>query len=74
VSTTFPDIGIIFDVLCRALKNIAALLKERAKRSIPEQAHKQSDADEIKKWEKQLDMAYERFNVIQHFPYHFHIH
>jgi hypothetical protein len=67
VSTAFPDTGIASDVRRRVLKNIAAFMEERTKKSIPERAHKQSDADKIKKWEIELDMAYERFNVIHHF-------
>jgi hypothetical protein len=48
----------------RTLKNIAMFSEERAKRSTLERTRKkQSDADEIKKWEKELRMAYERFSV-----------
>jgi hypothetical protein len=71
VSTAFTDTGITSDVRRRVLKNIAAFLKERAKRSVPERAHEQNDADVIKKWKMELDMAYERFNVVQQSLCHF---
>jgi hypothetical protein len=48
----------------RTLKNIAAFSEERAKRTTLEQARKkQSDADEIKRWEKELTRSFERFGV-----------
>jgi predicted nucleic acid-binding Zn-ribbon protein len=48
----------------RTLKDIAAFTKERAGRSKWDQMRKkQSDMDEIKKWEKELTRAHERFNV-----------
>jgi hypothetical protein len=54
-------------VLYRVLKSIAAFSEERANRSFLERARKkESDADEIKKWKKELEMAYERFSVGNH--------
>jgi hypothetical protein len=48
----------------RTLKGITAFSEERAKRSTFDRARKkQSDADEIEKWEKELKMVYERFSV-----------
>jgi hypothetical protein len=48
----------------RTLESIAAFTQERAGRSRFDQMRKkQSDADDIKKWEKQLTRAYERFSV-----------
>jgi arsenate reductase-like glutaredoxin family protein len=58
------DAGFGSDERRRTLKNIAAFSEERAKRSTFERIRKkQSDADEIKKWEKELKMSYERFIV-----------
>jgi hypothetical protein len=58
------DAGFGSDERRRTLKNIAAFSEERAKRSTFERTRKkQSDADEIKRWEKELRMAYERFSV-----------
>jgi hypothetical protein len=52
------------DLDCSILENIAAFTKERAERSTFYRARKkQSDADEIKKWDKELTRAYERFSV-----------
>jgi hypothetical protein len=52
------------DFDCRILESIAAFTKERAERSSFYRARKkQSDADEIKKWDKELSRAYERFSV-----------
>jgi hypothetical protein len=52
------------DVCYRTLKGIAAFSEERANRTAFERARKkQSDADGIKKWQKELIMAYERFSV-----------
>jgi phosphoglycolate phosphatase-like HAD superfamily hydrolase len=46
------------------LKSIAAFTKERAERSTFDRIRKkQSDADDIKKWEKELTRAIERFSV-----------
>jgi hypothetical protein len=46
------------------LQTIAAFTKERAERSTCDRIRKkQSDADEIKKWDKELTRAYERFSV-----------
>jgi hypothetical protein len=64
VSLFASDAGFGFDERRRTLKNIAAFTEERAKRSTFKRTRKkQSDADEIKKWEKELRMAYERFSV-----------
>jgi hypothetical protein len=50
---------------CRTLKRIAAFSEKRAKRSTIKRAHKKhKDADEIKKWEKDLGMVYERVSVM----------
>jgi hypothetical protein len=50
--------------LCRTLESIAAFSKERAQRStLSRITKKQNDVDDIKKWEKELTRAYERFNV-----------
>jgi hypothetical protein len=50
----------------RTLKSIAAFSKERAERSTLERLRKkQNDADDIKKWEKELTRAFERFTVCQ---------
>jgi hypothetical protein len=58
------DAGFGSDERRRTLKNIAAFSEERAKRSTFKQTRKkQSDADEIKRWEKELKMSYERFIV-----------
>jgi hypothetical protein len=44
--------------------DIAAFAKERSERSkLKRLRTKQSDADDIKKWEKELHRAFERFNV-----------
>jgi hypothetical protein len=46
------------------LKSIAAFAKEMAERSRFNRIRKkQSDADDIKKWEKELTRAFERFSV-----------
>jgi hypothetical protein len=46
------------------LESIAAFTKERAERSTFDRIRKkQSDADDIKKWEKELTRAFERFSV-----------
>jgi hypothetical protein len=46
------------------LKSIAVFTKERAERSTFDRIRKkQSDADDIKKWEKELTRAFERFSV-----------
>jgi hypothetical protein len=46
------------------LKSIAAFTKEMAERSWVERIRKkQSDADDIKKWEKELTRAFELFTV-----------
>jgi hypothetical protein len=46
------------------LKSIAAFTKEMAERSRFERIRKkQSDADDIKNWEKELTRAFERFSV-----------
>jgi hypothetical protein len=48
----------------RVLSGIAAFSEERVGRKAYQLAlRKQSDADEIKKWDKELTRAYERFNV-----------
>jgi hypothetical protein len=48
----------------RILESIAAFTKERVERSTFDRIRKkQSDADEIKKWDKELTRAYERFSV-----------
>jgi hypothetical protein len=48
----------------RSLESIAAFTKERAERSTFDRIRKkQSDADDIKKWEKELTRAFERFSV-----------
>jgi hypothetical protein len=48
----------------RILKRIAAFSEERASRSLGSRMFKkQSDADDIKKWEKEITRAYENFNV-----------
>jgi hypothetical protein len=48
----------------RILETIAAFTKERVERSTWDRIlKKQSDADEIKKWDKELTRAYERFSV-----------
>jgi hypothetical protein len=48
----------------RVLNSIAAFSEERANRSFFERERKkEGDADEIKKWKKELDMAYERYSV-----------
>jgi hypothetical protein len=47
------------------LGSIAAFTKERVERSTWDRIRKkQSDADDIKKWDKELTRAYERFNVV----------
>jgi signal recognition particle GTPase len=52
------------DVNCRTLESIAAFTKERAERSTFDRIRKkQSDADDIKKWDKELTRAFERFSV-----------
>jgi hypothetical protein len=52
------------DFDCRILESIAAFTKERVERSTWDRVRKkQSDADDIKKWDKELTRAYERFNV-----------
>jgi hypothetical protein len=49
----------------RTLKGIAAFSEKRAKRSTIERTRKkQVDADEIKKWEKELDTGYEHVSGI----------
>jgi hypothetical protein len=49
----------------RTLKRIAAFSEKRAKRSTIERARKkQRDADEIKTWEKELEIAYGRVSVM----------
>jgi hypothetical protein len=51
----------------RTLENIAAFSEERANRSFFERARmKKSDAEKIKKWQKELKMAHERFSVGNH--------
>jgi hypothetical protein len=56
----------------RILENIAAFSEKRANRSFFERARKkESDAEKIKKWEKELEMAYERFSVGNHLPCQF---
>jgi hypothetical protein len=48
----------------RVLKDIAAFSEDRVRRKTYQLAlRKQSDAEEIKKWDKELTRAYERFNV-----------
>jgi hypothetical protein len=48
----------------RTLEKIVAFSEDRANRSFFERVRKkESDADEIKRWEKELEMAYERFSV-----------
>jgi hypothetical protein len=48
----------------RVLKSIAAFKKEMAERSRFDRIRKkQSDADEIRKWDKELTRAFERFSV-----------
>jgi hypothetical protein len=73
VSVSFSETVCGCDECRRTLKGIAAFSEKRAQRSMIERARKkQRDADEIKKWEKELDMVYERFSVIQHLLSHFH--
>jgi hypothetical protein len=51
----------------RILENIAAFSEKRVNRSFFERVRKkESNADKIKKWEKELEMAYERFSVGSH--------
>jgi hypothetical protein len=48
----------------RILKSIETFSKEQSSRSYGHRVlKKQSDADEIKKWEKEVTRAYESFNV-----------
>jgi hypothetical protein len=63
VSVFFSETVSRCDDRCRTLKSIAAFFENRAQRSTIKRAHEQSDADEIKTWEKELHMAYERFSV-----------
>jgi hypothetical protein len=47
------------------LKRIVAFSEKRARRSTIKRARKkQKDADEIKTWKKELEMAYERVSVM----------
>jgi hypothetical protein len=58
----------------RTLDNIVAFSEKRANRSFLERARKkESDADKIKKLEKELEMAYERFSVGNHLLTHFYV-
>jgi hypothetical protein len=67
VNTSFPDTAFGSDVRYKILENIATFTEKRSKWSFFKRARKkQSDADEIKKWEKELEMAYERFGVGNH--------
>jgi hypothetical protein len=55
----------------RVLNSIAAFSEERANRCFFDRARKkESDADEIKRWKKELKMAYERFSVGNHLLRH----
>jgi hypothetical protein len=46
------------------LKSVAAFSEKRAQRSTIERVvKKRRDADEIKRWEKELKMGYERVSV-----------
>jgi hypothetical protein len=48
----------------RTLESIAAFTKKRAERSTFDRIRKkQNDADDIKKWDKELTRAFERFSV-----------
>jgi hypothetical protein len=56
----------------RTLENIVAFSEERANRSFFERVRtKESDAEKIKKREKELKMAFERFSVENHLLLHF---
>jgi hypothetical protein len=56
----------------RTLESIVAFPVERANRSFLERVRtKESDAEKIKKWEKEVKMAYERFSVGNHLLIHF---
>jgi hypothetical protein len=62
-----PFSGTIFgcDERCRTLESIAAFSEKRAKRSRIERTRKKRrDADEIKTWEKELKMYYERVSML----------
>jgi hypothetical protein len=49
---------------CRTLQGIAAFSKKRAERStLGRWRKKQSDIDDIRKWDTELTRAFERFNV-----------
>jgi hypothetical protein len=49
---------------CRTLQGIAAFSKKRAERStLGRWRKKQSDMDDIRKWDTELTRAFERFNV-----------
>jgi hypothetical protein len=74
VSVSFSETVLRCDDHCRTLKSIAAFFEMRAKKSTIKRAHEQSDADEIKKWQEELHMAYERCSVIKRLPCHFHTH
>jgi hypothetical protein len=64
VSVSFSEPVCGCDDRRRTLKGIAAFSEKRAQRSMIERARKkQVDADEIKTWDKELHMAYERFSV-----------
>jgi hypothetical protein len=57
-----------FDEYCRTLKSVAAFSEKRAQRSTIERAlKKQVDADDTKRWEKELKMGYERVSVMATF-------
>jgi hypothetical protein len=48
----------------RVLEDIKLFSEERSKRgAVLRKFKKQSDADDIKKWDQELRRAYERFNV-----------
>jgi hypothetical protein len=66
VSGSFPDTELGCDMRRRTLRKIAAFSRQRAERWTFERAlKKQRDADEIKRWEQELNLVYERFSVIR---------
>jgi arsenate reductase-like glutaredoxin family protein len=65
VSVSFLKTVCRCDESCRTLKSIAAFSEQRAKRSTIERTRKkQRDADEIKRWERELKMGYEHVSVV----------
>jgi hypothetical protein len=65
VSVSFLETVCGCNEWCRTVRGIAAFSEQRAKRSTIERTRKkQRDADEIKRWERELNMGYEHVSVV----------